>query len=102
MKPKSTGTKRTASGGSNGKSKVRDEAMQYPYLAVCLDNGKNPASLQIGKLYRVIAPRPGDLIAKDRIRVVDEEGEDYLYPHMWFAPISVSESWRERVVATTP
>jgi hypothetical protein len=47
-------------------------------LALCIDNSGYPASLELHKMYRVLpdedATRDGDL------RVIDESGEDYLYP----------------------
>ena len=50
---------------------------------VCINNTEYPASLELHKIYRVLADedarREGDL------RVVDESGEDYLYPAEWFA-----------------
>jgi hypothetical protein len=52
-----------------------------------MDNSAYPASLELHKIYRVLddqdAAREGDL------RVIDESGEDYLYPADWFAPIDV-------------
>jgi hypothetical protein len=56
-------------------------------FVVCIDNDGYPASLEMHKIYRVVpdadAAEDGDL------RVVDESGEDYLYPASRFAPISV-------------
>jgi hypothetical protein len=50
-----------------------------------VNNAGYPASLERGKIYRVlrddVAAREGD------IRVVDESGEDYLYPSRHFVPI---------------
>jgi hypothetical protein len=54
-------------------------------FVVCIENAHYAASLERHKIYRVIpdkdAARDGD------IRVVDESGEDYLYPADWFVPI---------------
>lgn len=65
-------------------SKVRE-----PKFVVCIRNDGYPASLGRHKIYRVLpdakAEKHGDL------RVVDESGEDYLYPADWFAPIRVPE-----------
>lgn len=51
-------------------------------FAICVDNGEYLASLEVHKIYRVLpdkdAERHGDL------RVVDESGEDYLYPADYF------------------
>jgi hypothetical protein len=56
-------------------------------FALCLRNDGNPASLEVFKVYRVLPPRRGDE-ARD-IRIVDESGEDYLYPRENFLPIKL-------------
>ena len=38
----------------------------------------------MGKIYRVVKPEANDRTAD--IRVLDESGEDYLYPREWFVP----------------
>ncbi|MGO9121147.1 MAG: hypothetical protein ACLQPD_26485 [Desulfomonilaceae bacterium] len=64
-------------------------------FAVCVDNSEYPASLETHKIYRVIpdkdAEREGDL------RIIDESGEDYLYPSRYFVPIEVPRE-TERVL----
>jgi hypothetical protein len=56
-------------------------------LAVCIDNSQYPASLELHKIYRVLpdeqAQRDGDL------RVLDESGEDYLYPASFFVIVEL-------------
>lgn len=58
-----------------------------PKFAVCIDNSEYPVSLELHKIYRVIADeaatREGDL------RIIDESGEDYLYPAEWFVPVEL-------------
>jgi len=44
----------------------------------CIDNSGLEASLRRGAIYRIADPEPGD--PADHLRVIDEEGEDYLYP----------------------
>ena len=57
---------------------------------VCLDNAGYPASIEPRKIYRQL---PDARAEQDGfVRVVDESGEDYLYPARLFAPISVPES----------
>lgn len=53
---------------------------------VCVINRGYPVSLDVGKRYRRLEPLPDD--PKSRIRVVDESGEDYLYPRAFFRPVS--------------
>lgn len=58
-------------------------------FVVCLKNDGYAASLEVHKIYRILpdpeAEKDGDL------RIVDESGEDYLYPKDWFVPIEVPE-----------
>jgi hypothetical protein len=56
---------------------------------VCVNNKGYPASLELRKLYQVI---PDEQTAKLRqIRVVDESGENYLYPEQYFAPVQLPQ-----------
>jgi hypothetical protein len=69
---------------------------KYPYLAICVRNQGNTASLERGKAYRVIKPLAND--PPERIRVIDEENEDYLYRADWFVPIDVPPGARKSVL----
>lgn len=54
---------------------------------LCIDNGGYPESLEVRKLYAVL---PDERAAvNDYIRVIDETGEDYLYPSKYFVPIQL-------------
>ena len=56
-------------------------------FVVCIENGEYPASLELCKIYRVLAD---DEAAKDGdFRIIDESGEGYLYPAEWFVFIDV-------------
>ena len=62
---------------------------------VCLKNKGYEASLEPRKIYEVV---PDAAAAKHRqLRVVDESGEDYLYPQTYFAPIELSQPLRRAV-----
>ncbi len=64
-----------------------------PQFVVCLNNEEYEASLEVRKIYEVIA----DSQAKKHhmIRIIDELSEDYLYPSEYFEPIeSVNEKLR--------
>ncbi len=65
-------------------------------FVVCINNKNYPASLELHKIYRVIPDE--DASADGDIRVVDESGEDYLYPASHFAPIKVPEVVRESLL----
>jgi len=55
--------------------------------AVCLRNGGFAASLEVRKLYRVIDDRDAEV--NGLIRVIDESGEDYLYPSELFRTLAL-------------
>ena len=58
-----------------------------PLFAICVDSSEYPASLELHKIYRVL---PDEEAAKDGdLRVIDESGEDYLYPAEYFVVIEV-------------
>lgn len=59
-------------------------------FVVCINNEGYPASLELRKIYRVL---PDEKAAKHSLmRVVDESGEDYLYPERFFVPIQLPEA----------
>ncbi|MGA3027439.1 MAG: hypothetical protein ABSF98_21990 [Bryobacteraceae bacterium] len=60
---------------------------------VCVRNDDVPASLELRKIYPIIAD--GDSERHGMLRVVDESGEDYLYPRDWFVAIDPSEELRQ-------
>ncbi len=61
--------------------------MDTPEFVVCLNNDGYAASLEVGKLYRII---PDQEAAKHGgIRVIDEDGEDYFYDSAMFCPLQV-------------
>lgn len=67
-------------------------------FAVCVNNKGYPASLELRKLYQVI---PDEQTAKLRqIRVVDESGENYLYPEQYFAPVQLPQDTERAVLRT--
>ena len=53
----------------------------------------------MGKAYRVIRPQPND--PKHLLRVIDEEGEDYLYPADWFVPIDLPPRAKKALAAAS-
>jgi len=57
-------------------------------FAVCVDNSEYPASLVSHKIYRVL---PDERVEQDGdLRVVDESGEDYIFPAVYFVILNVS------------
>lgn len=56
---------------------MKKKASRGARFAVCLNNEGYKASLEVGKLYRVIPD--GEAEAHGYLRVVDESGEDYAF-----------------------
>ena len=69
---------------------MKNHPKRAPEFVVCVENTDHAASLEVHKIYRVVpdmeAAGDGD------IRVVDESGEDYLYPASYFSPITLPAS----------
>lgn len=64
-------------------------------FVVCVKNKNYAASLELRKLYQVVADEVATKV--HQIRVIDESGEDYLYPQEYFVPVRLPES-AERAV----
>ncbi len=66
-------------------------------FALCLRNTGNEASLILGKVYRVV---PDARAAKDDlVRIIDESGEDYLFPKAQFAFVDFPQGVRKKILA---
>ena len=55
---------------------------------LCIDNGGYPESLEVRKIYPVLPDEKA--ASREYIRVIDETGEDYLYPAKYFVPLTLS------------
>jgi len=75
---------------------MAEKRKSNPRFAVCVRNEGYEASLERNKLYVVLpdadADREGD------VRVVDESGEDYLYPADWFVALEVPKAVQESLL----
>jgi hypothetical protein len=61
---------------------------QTKHFVVCVDNDGYAASLEKWKIY--IALRDANAEKHGLLRVVDESGDDYLYPKTFFRSIALS------------
>ena len=55
------------------------------HFLICINNDGYEASLEIRKVYESISDKQAE--KHEQIRIIDESGEDYLYPINFFAPI---------------
>ena len=56
-------------------------------FAVCVNNKGLEASLEVGKLYEVLPDTEAE--SDDMLRVIDEDGEDYLFESNIFYPLVI-------------
>ena len=63
---------------------------EHSSFVVCVENPGYQASLELRKIYRQLADARAE--QDGFVRVIDESGEDYLYPKHFFVPISVPEA----------
>ena len=74
--------------------KKKDESNSE--FVVCINNEGYPASLELHKIYRVVPDK--DVAGDEDLRVIDESGEDYLYPASYFALIKVPAAVEESLL----
>jgi hypothetical protein len=65
-------------------------------LAICIKNEGYSVSLEKRRLY-VTLPN-AEAIKHGQLRVIDESGEDYLYPQGFFVTVELPQSLRRRVL----
>jgi hypothetical protein len=78
------------------RSRLKDSSIRVQKIsrlprrfAICISDGGYPESLEMRKIYEVI---PDESAEKDNfIRIIDETGEDYLYPAACFVFVGLSK-----------
>jgi hypothetical protein len=68
-------------------------------LVICLDNSGYEVSLERRKIYVAIPDPRAERLGQ--IRIVDESGEDYLYPEKSFVPADLPQATRRAVLQAT-
>ena len=66
-------------------------------FVVCIRNKGYEVALEPRKIYEALPDV--DAACHDQLRVIDESGEDYLYPESYFAPTTLPQSLRRAVLA---
>ncbi len=67
-----------------------------PRFALCVKND-DCEDLEVRKVYQVLPD--DDAAAEGYVRVVDESGEDYLYPASYFVPVELPQQAQDALVA---
>lgn len=63
--------------------------MNRSTFAVCIENTGYAASLELRKLYEILEDEQA--LRHGMLRVIDESGEDYLFPQEFFVQIQLPE-----------
>jgi hypothetical protein len=70
--------------------------MSKRQLVICVDNSGYEASLERRKIYEAVADSAS--AKQGLLRVIDESGEDYLYPESMFVEASLPAAIRRAVL----
>ncbi len=90
--------KHMASGKKNSRSSASSSRASARFV-VCVRNDEYPASLEARKLYRVVPD--ASALKRGLLRVIDESGEDYLYPARYFLAVSLPQRVKRAVAAAS-
>ncbi len=65
------------------------------HFVVCIKNDEYEGALELRKIYEVL--EDPDAEPHELVRVIDESGEDYLYPRQWFLAIELPQNIEEAI-----
>jgi hypothetical protein len=63
---------------------------------LCVNNASYEASLELRKLYEKIPDKEAE--RHGQVRIIDESGEDYIYPADYFAPVRLLEETKNKIL----
>jgi hypothetical protein len=69
--------------------------MKHKFL-LCVDNTGYAASLEVRKLYEVLSDKKAE--QHGQVRIIDESGEDYLYPCDFFSFVRLPVQTRKKII----
>ena len=72
--------------------------MKDSKFVICIENSDYPASLERRKIYEVLPDKDAEKI--EHVRVIDESGDDYLYPASCFIDANLSKEIQDAVSKT--
>ena len=70
--------------------------MKDPNFVICIENTEYTVSLEKRKIYEVLSDP--DAAKLDLLRIIDESGDDYLYPASCFVDVHLPKSVQAAVV----
>lgn len=65
------------------------------HFAICIRNAGHEGTLELRKLYEMMEDPAAE--TRNYMRVIDESGEDYLYPKSWFVAVNLPRSVEEQL-----
>ena len=65
---------------------------------MCIRNDGYPASLEVRKLYQVLPEAQATSLG--HLRVIDESGEDYLYPKDYFFLLDLPKPLKDSILTS--
>jgi hypothetical protein len=81
------------------RSRTIEEGMASKRFVICINNGGYVDDLKVRTLYQLL---PDESAAKSNyIRIIDETGEDYLYPGELFAPVELRREVEKVLLTAT-
>jgi hypothetical protein len=78
-----------ASAKKSSKSSASSNSLRGANFVICVRNDGYAASLELRKLYAVLRDQSAE--KRQLLRVVDESGEDYLYPADYFIAVKLPQ-----------
>jgi hypothetical protein len=98
MKRAASGLKKLRSSSSSS-ARGQAPAREGRRYVICVKSGRYLASLEVGKIYRRLGlPHP---CPARHLRVIDESGEDYVYPESLFRAIELPTPLRRALALAT-
>ena len=70
--------------------------MPHHSFVVCINDGDYSASLETRKIYETLPDE--DAARHGQLRIIDESGDDYLYPEALFMSIELPVFLEERIL----
>lgn len=68
-------------------------------FVLCVWNEEGETDLEVLKVYRQLPDHDAEI--EGMIRVIDESGEDYLYPEKYFIPLDLPKSVEKIIAAAS-